>query len=863
VCLSGFTQVLDTPVSFHAKDVRLSAALREISKQSAVPFIFDSKTLRQFKVSADVDSVQMESLLGQWLAPIGYRPLEMNGAVAIVTDDRPATNERVEPERSEVTIYGRVRSADALEPLPFASVTMPGIMGGTLTDENGYFSLPGVPTDTNTIVVSYLGFYGHSIQLTPTLAKSPIEVLLDRSRNLLPVATIETKSPKRRLIADEPSTQTIDVNLAATLPHFGEPDPVRMLQLLPGVSGTLESSGAFHIRGGATDENLVMLDGFTIYYLDHFYGNFSAFNNAAIKHVRIHKGVLDARFGGRGSSVLEITAKQGNLLTSSGKLDVSPTALSATIETPILAQRASMMISLRRSLVNYDFNETFQRLSSQFINNSSISETTDQTDLALSDFRFFDGLMKIGWESKKGDRFSFTGYMGNDRLVLETEQITGDERYEIANNDNSSWGTTAGGFSWDKRWKPGISSQMSIGLSDFKSELYGYDASSNLLTSLKDTLYFDRNSGLRDVTLRFQLNYRRKYHQLSAGWNATRYNLTNDRLNSRNEISRSTESASLFSLFFQDVWQKANYEFQGGARLSAASMFGGLFLEPRFRFRYFMAENWTLSGGAGRNVQFIRNVRQQDLFLNTADEWRLSSPSEIPVLKVDQATLSAHYNRSMWSLMVEGFIKNSRGVVDDRLRYPSIMNPDDTVALIRGDGFAGGVELLFSLNRGNHTGWISYTLSRTILQSDDLEAQSAVARYDRPNELKVVYSYTGKKWSYGLVFAFADGLPYTPVLGTYTLTLVNGEQRTQVAYGDVSAARLPAYHRLDLSLKRFWEFSGSKLSVGASVYNAYNRINVRNRYYLLNGVSSDVLDIGTRDLVFLGVVPSLNLSFEW
>ncbi len=863
VFLAAHGQSLDTKVSFHESDIPVYKALRQIEGGYNVSFAYDSKALRGFKVSADVDSIPLNDLLFSWLNPIGFEARAFGESVVIAPKRFEA--EAKSPSRFDITVHGRILDAISLEPLPFASVAIVNQNVGAYSNNEGYFTILNVKADTCLLEVSYIGFSGERIRLTPDKDLENVEVLLHRNNAVLPVATVEVVKDKSRLPGLDPTSTIIDVELANTIPNLGEPDPIRLFQLMPGVGGALENSGAFHVRGGAADENLILFDGFTIYYLDHFFGIFSAINANSVKHMQLNKGVLDARLGGRASSVLEITGKQGNLLRPSVKLDFSPISMSAHVETPILAKRASMMLSFRRSFTDVLVSPTFNTLFTNVFNNSisSLQNPSNNAFEAAPNFRFFDFSAKVGWESLQGDKLSLAFYSGYDRLELNTSENSADDRYVLGYNDRSTWGSTGVGFTWNKQWSPTLRSTFSAGVSGFNSELFGYDASQNLLIGAVDTLFFDRDSEIRDASGRFELEKILKNHRFTAGVNSTQYNVANAQLDSDGASLRNEKSANLLAVFAQDEWSLSQLSINAGARISRFSNINGVFAEPRIRATFPVSNKVRFTGGYGRNFQFIRNVRQQDLLLNTTDEWRLVDGDSLPVLRVDQFSLGGSFSIGVFKFTAEGFLKFFNGAVDDALRYPSLAANAVENNILTGTATSKGVEFMLSKSSGKHTGWVAYTISKAENSFSQLSDAPILARYDRRNELKLVYTYHSHKWDVGAVFIYADGLPYTPVYGTYSIPLVNGEVRTFPAFGEINEARLPAYHRLDLSAKRKWQTGKYDVSLGAGIFNVYNRVNVKNRYYYVSGTQSDNVVIGTRDLVFLGVLPSLNLSLEW
>jgi len=183
--------------------------------------------------------------------------------------------------------------------------------------------------------------------------------------------------------------------------------------------------------------------------------------------------------------------------------------------------------------------------------------------------------------------------------------------------------------------------------------------------------------------------------------------------------------------------------------------------------------------------------------------------------------------------------------------------------LVAGNGRSRGLEFLLSKSKGEHSGWVSYTLSKATNNFDEIQIDALPAEFDRRNELKAVYMFRPGKLHFNAVFVYASGLPFTPAFGTYELELINGETREFVAFGQLNSGRLPAYSRLDFSVYYDFMIGVGNATVGLSIYNVYNRNNVRDRYYFIAGTESDDLFVSQRDQTLLGFLPALQLTMEW
>lgn len=852
-------------VVFLGRDVALDRALLALRKEFGVSVAYDSRALRNIRVSGDGSSLPFTALLNEWLAGTGFTYEVVNGTVIILPTEAPPP-ERPDPVFGP-SLAGRVTDALTGEALPFANVIVESNGSGTTANAQGWFYLSYVPSDTNTLSVSFIGFEPQRLRPSDFPDPMRMEIELHKRSAVLPAAIVQASRRTEVIRVDRPSRVSIDHEWVNLLPNTGEPDPIRNLQLLPGVSGALENSANLHIRGGAADENLVVYDGITIYYLDHFYGLFSAFNANSVKNIRLHKGVFEPMHGGRAASVVEVIGKTGNQRTTTAKADVGLLSASVHLETPIIGNKAALMLSARRSFTDVLYSPLFRNLFNNLYANSTAGGAPADDGVfgegRAPDFNFYDLTGKVSWESQAGDQFSFTLYNGNDQLAMEFSEPSRDLRFIYGYSDQSRWGTTGAGARWAKQWSPETDGVLTLGYSVFRSELFGFDRRTNVLLGVEDTLFFDRDTELSDLTMRYDFTHRIGKHRLGAGTANTALRVENRRLSSEGEAVDNIAAEAILAMYLQDEWQASQrLTLTGGIRSTLYSGFDRVYHEPRFMARFKASNRLTLHGGYGRTWQFIRNIRRQDLFLNTADEWRLAD-AEIPALRADQLSAGASIEFGPFSFNAEGYLRLTKGSIEDALRFIAFEPGSFANDLLVGGGQSQGVELLLTKNTGIHTGWLAYTAGRATNRFDQLNDETVPAYHDRLHELKFVYGFNPGKYRAGVVFVYGSGLPFTAANGTYTVNLPTGEQRELVAFSSLNGARLPAYHRLDVSGGRNFEWGSTRSFVGVSLYNVYNRRNLQNRFFFSGGSEADDLLVNFSDIVFLGFVPSIRISVEW
>ena len=325
-------------------------------------------------------------------------------------------------QMNQITISGIVKDKESGETLPFANVFIKDTNIGTTTNGDGFFTLFNVPSENSTIQVQYLGYKVETLTLTKEIVKDKITILLAPDFNKLDEVVINTDSRQQIIKMNENVSQiSLSPKRLASIPNLGEKDIFRALQLLPGVSGTNESSAGLYVRGGTPDQNLVLLDGFTVYHVDHFYGFFSAFNSDAIKDIQLFKGGFPAEYGGRISSVMDLTGKRGNINKVSFSGGLSLVSANATLEIPI-GEKANLLLAGRRSYTDiirsglynniFDlYNDNDQSNGTRFPNFNNFQQNQTQPS-----FYFYDLNTKFSYNPSDKDIISISMYNGEDNL---------------------------------------------------------------------------------------------------------------------------------------------------------------------------------------------------------------------------------------------------------------------------------------------------------------------------------------------------------------------------------------------------------------------------------------------------------------
>ncbi|MDG1527030.1 MAG: TonB-dependent receptor [Schleiferiaceae bacterium] len=735
-----------------------------------------------------------------------------------------------------VTLSGYIKDAANGEELINASIVNESFQG-TITNIYGFYSLT-LPEGKYTFTVSYIGY--ESIVKTLTLKESQtLDFELKEATNQLAEVEVTAKKLDENLNRAEMSTTQLTAKQIKSIPQFlGEFDVIRSITLLPGVTTVGEGASGFNVRGGKTDQNLILLDQAPVYNSSHIFGFFSVFNGDAVRDLKLYKGGIPAPFGGRLSSVLDVHQKEGNTKEFAGTMGLGLLSSRLMLEGPLVKDKASFMIAGRRSyqdvLLKASPNDDLNSIIANFYDlNAKVNyKFNDKSRLFLSAYYGKDafgvpGLVKFDWGN-----LGLTGrwnYLITDKLFLNVSTIYSDYDYAIgfdfpqAKIDNIAFiknQSNKVAFSWF----PNAKHQVNYGA---EATVYDFEPFSTTLD------YIDSN--LVDISIELQNEY---------AVEPSLYIEDNWKVNNRLTIRGGLRYSTFYNIGARDV---VNYTPTANGTVrndlitdttSYASMeiieaFEGLQgLEPRLGINFKATENTAVKASYNRMRQYIHLISNTTSSL-PIDTWRPAGRYIDPGT-ADQIALgwNRNFKDGEWQLSVETYYKSMRDLVDFKNGAQPTGVDNIEVALMTGRGRSYGLEVQLDKKIGQLTGWLAYTYSRSQLQVD-LGAtpeewinlgQWYSAAQDKPHDIAVVAAYAWKpNISFSGSFIYQTGKPYTyPEAKSefegiiYPFALSRNNSRT------------PAYHRLDLSMdiaipnKKDNDLKGS-WNIG--VYNAYARKN--------------------------------------
>lgn len=844
----------------------LNQALKRLGRED-LKFAYDPKAAAQIEIAELPDLRSIDEFLSYVLSFSDYWYKKVQDTWLIYPKGSQIAAEMEKPTRLNFPVHGVIRDSKSGEVLPFAAVGILNNPLGTASNTDGKFTLLKVPTDTSTLIFNYLGYQVLHLKLNPSLASSSLSINLTQNSKFLP--SVEIYAQTLQMIDANKRISQITLNPAQIrkLPNLGEVDLFAALRLLPGISSSEESSTGLQIRGGNSDENLVLFDGFTVYHVDHLFGVYSAFNTNAVKNVQVYKGGFDAKYGGRSSGVVSITGIDGNTTEPSGMVEMNLLSSNILFELPLVKNRASIVFAYRRAYTNVIQSPTYRKIFNNLFNASVSTPNPGEEDAFTGNsnpkFYFYDSNVKVSFKPTEKDAISLSFYKGEDNLDIN---FTLDDPPLLLNSfDQSQWGNTGGSIKWSRQWNNKYFSYLILGNSLYKSSLNAEETVYNE-EELFYRGFFFQNSSLRDVTLRYdniyQINEKQK---LEFGLWHTDVSIAMQAEDQDFIYNDSIQEASTTALYLQNTSQLTKkLSLTYGLRATMVSNKDITYLEPRINGNYTINKQFTLKAAYGIFFQNIRRLNQQSLYLSIPETWALSNNNGIPILRSEHYIAGIAYEKNNLLINTEAYIKKETGTIDFLFPEMGYSTGDIRQYAVNGKKDIAGIEFLVQKRFRDHSAWISYTLAESFSEYPGVNQDWPFPSFnDIRHEAKAVYVYDYKRWDFSLSFIYSSGRPYTPVLGTYLLTRGDGETQQLISLGEVNSARLPAYHRADFALNYTIPIKKGVIETGFSVFNIYNNLSVKFiDYYRIPENEGDRFALGKREVYNLGFTPSLFIRLK-
>ena len=784
----------------------------------------------------------------------------------------PAKHFVGQPVKTNYKITGRIVDAHSGESLPYVNVAVKNSTIGASSNVDGYFTLLDVPSDTCTLVTSYIGYKSEEIYLTPLLPTVGFEIQMTVASQDLEEVIVSAEKNELLRGSDKVGMYKLTPLKLSILPNLGEKDIFRSFQLLPGISAANENSSGLYVRGGTPDQSLVLFDGFTVYNVEHLFGFFSAFNSNAIKDVQLYKGGFGAKYGGRLSSVVDITGKEGNKKGFNMGLDLSLMSADFLAELPI-GDKVTVLLGGRRSWQSPLYTKIFDKLTKKS-SSSALATQPGRNNFGSESSTtsyFYDLNTKITYSPTKKDIFSFSFYNGADKLdnsiVPQMPSFMGGGgRFNFGTTDLTKWGNTGSSLKWSHTWSDKFYTNCLLSYSDYfsardRSTDGSFIDSEGTEKSMKQGTI--ENNNINDLSVKSTFEYKiTDWNNIEFGFEAKRNAVSYSY--SQNDTSKYIDrhsNGSLYITYLQDklIYLDERLVIEPGVRSTYYQPTKKVYLEPRLSATYQLNERFKLKMSAGKYNQFSNRVIREDILQGSRDFWVLADGKSLPVSYSKQYIAGFAWENRDWLLDVEGYYKNMTGLSEYSLRFmpkPGKLELEENY--YTGTGRAIGIDMLLQKKIGKFTGWLGYTLGRTTHKFEVYGAKDFLASNDVTHEFKFVGMYKLGAWDFSASWIYASGRPYTAPEGGYQLTMLDGTTKDFINVSAKNGNRFPAYHRLDLSATfNFNLFDKFPSTLGVSLFNAYNRTNVWYRDYQI--VEKQVV---ATDVNYLGITPNISFSIH-
>ncbi|NJC26305.1 TonB-dependent receptor [Neolewinella antarctica] len=750
------------------------------------------------------------------------------------------------------SVSGFLRDAATGEALSYGTVGVAGSARGVNTNDYGFYSLQVPAGASVTLQFSFLG-YATATRTVPATGNLALDVKLRATDNKISEVVVtagRSSTELEDIRSTQTSTVTIPIDEIRTIPSLGgEVDIIKVIQLMPGITRGGEGSTGMFVRGGDADQNLVLLDEAVVYNIGHLFGFFSVFNPDALRDVTVTKGGFPAHYGGRLSSVLDVRMKEGNNQHYRVEGGIGLLSSRLTIEAPIVKNKASFLISGRRTYIDQAFG------------------------LIGSDvpFYFYDLNAKLNYEISERDHLYFSSYFGNDVLSFKdnklSDEVSEDEDGSIDLNLN--FGFELGNFTqtvrWNRIYNPKLFSNLSLIRTAFDYNIDGKVGENAILIK----------SAIQDFGAKIDYtNFVDDRTQLRWGGALTVHRFRPNVLNAAGEISEFIENTEGPQLITVEPALYAGGEtrlgerwtVQGGLRLSGAvvkdrNYFG---FEPRLSTNYALGEQSSIKASYSRMKQYIHRVSSSSLALPT-DLWYPVSAAVRPQAS-HQVAAGYHvlFPEKNLTFSGEAYYKTMRDVIEYREGSDLILNDNFEEQLLQGDGYSWGAEFLLRRRAGRVNGWLGYTLAWSRRQFDELNnGEGFWARYDRRHYLTFVGNWEiSPRFTFSTVFEYASGARFTPVVAQFlypdpTLTTVE----LVPIYTKRNALSLSDSYRLDVNF--VWRNKPGKRFRSEWHVGAYNLTNRATPYTVRVNVDENTGALRYEQPGLFGFVPSVAYNFRF
>jgi len=846
--MSSMAQTNELMIEDQFKDQSLKSVLQTLEEKYALFFAYDEAAINGWQVNETFTQVPLSKALKKILAPTGL-DFQMHSAHKILIAPRSESKE--ESILGEM-ISGEVLDAESGAPLPFATVYY-GSNKGVTTNEKGIFNIPSHHlTDTLKIKIQFLGYQSRQMEMPIGQNKPPkIKVELSPKIHAFEQITILDRIP---IFVSQKTTNASVLSTASgsRLPGFiGGTDLMRSLQLLPGIAANNDLSADIQIRGAESDENLILLDGMTLFNPGHFFGIFSSINPNIINKVSVYKNAFPIEYGAYTAGVIEMESNQLKRQKVQAGIELNLLTSNAFIHSPI-SKNMDILIAGRVTNQNLGNTSYFNLLNKDRTSLNTTLEpeenlSRDQLISVRPDFRFHDLNAKWTWRPTAKTSIDANFFRSYDSYDYNYENsftnrflINIEVKNEETFSETNFWNNNAYSLNLNHRWNKNFKSKITLSHTNYQSE-------GGTKTSLtRSTDNFTNTKALENKEFNTLKNYNfnwkntwtlNHHHQLTFGYQREQNNLN---------LSFDVQDSTVVDLADQGLYQalylehqlKSNgFSLKTGLRNTYYRETAQFYFSPRIQLNYQFDPQWNLKASYSLQNQFLQQVSYENRFGRKSNYWILADDRRrFPVAGSTHLMLGFNHKKTDFEWDVELFYNFTDGVIEQSLAIPGFdENRMINAAASRFIRYNGnrktiGLDLLLKKEWNNYTSWLAYTLSKTTSKYPRINNGNPIpSDNDRRHQLKWLHLYKHKKWDFSATYVFTSGLTYTD-LNKITDQNLNREDLTPTDF----LSRLPDYHRFDIGTDYNFKIKSLDARIGLSVFNLFNVKNVKFTQYIFS-----------------------------
>lgn len=869
--LTLFSQ--QTLVEVNKKEASLEQVIQILESDFGFHFSYKVDDVKKIIVRPPSQKTNISTFLSSIL-----EPTELD--FEIVQNNFIILKKKIESEDSSIfpienknnlrLLCGKVIDGGMKEPLAYANVYFQKSNIGTTSKLDGTFQLLADFKDYDTIIISYVGYPTIKIEASKLLKKPCLNLTFKNYQfpdDLIVVTDYLTDGVSTQ---DNGSFTQLQPSKIKALPGQTEPDLLKTIQFLPGISSPDGSASSISIRGGTPDQNLILWEDIPVYHTAHYFGNLSAFNPYIIDRAKVFRGGFNSEYGGRISGVVDLKTEDLQKYDESKfGIGLNFIDLNANGQIIFLQNKASITFSVRRSISEIWRSPTFNNFSKrvhrgilfQSPTNAPTSEEIDIDD----EFHFFDSNVKISFQISKKDKISIAGFYGeNDFQSI----LKNDMRNQIQ-SDSLFLKNSGLSFSWNRNWNANFSSKISALISDYH---YDYDYSLVSVNPGPQDKFGIKKSMINEKQIHFSNQYKTKNeHQLKFGYQLINYDVAfqvtkqtrdNPQTN-QNKIYQSNVHVGYASF---NTSKEKKLGFDLGLRGSFLESESQTYLEPRLKIWYKITDHFGLNFNTGKYYQFLSQLEQieGDQASIETPVWVLGGEKEVPILDATQFQVGFVFHKKDWLIDVQSYFKNVNGLTSLATGF----DEDLTGQFHLGSAKIRGLDVLVKKRWRNYSSWISYSLSKVEHQFNTFFDTEFYASNDQPHNFHWVNMWSYRNFEFSLGWKIASGTPYS-LKENYMIHIEQGmmgpRESIRPLENEYNGERLPARHQLDASILYNFHSKTSRKwrgKIGVSFFNIYNQTNTYRRGFFMDIRPNFLPKLEYTDQLELGFTPNFVLRFE-